>query len=330
MLRGGRQAGDSEREYAKRDVANARTLLDCCVTKLNRSFRDDQRAVWAAERSTLPSDFSRLCTPRRMHLSALYHYPIKSVAAVSVDAIDIEPRGPRGDRRWMIVDPAGKFVTGRQLPQMVRLFAANLADGVRIEREGRSAIDVAFPDADAPRRDVTVWGDTVAALDAGDAAAAWLGDALGRDVRLVHMDAAAHRAVDAKYAQPGDEVSFADGFPLLAISQAALDALNARLQQPIDMRRFRPNLVVGGTEPHAEDGWRRIRIGAIEFDVVKPCTRCVFTTVDPDRGALAEDGEPLHTLKTYRRSERGITFGMNVIARGVGTVRVGDAVEVIE
>ncbi len=167
------------------------------------------------------------------------------------------------------------------------------------------------------------------ALDAGDAAARWLSDWLEHELRLVHMDAVATRAVDPARSRAGDEVSFADGFPLLLISQAALDELNARLAAPVPMLRFRPNLVVAGSDAHAEDGWRRLRIGAIEFEAVKPCVRCVFTTVDPERGAFDPTGEPLKTLKHYRRGEKGITFGMNLIARGSGSLRLGDAVEVL-
>ena len=124
------------------------------------------------------------------------------------------------------------------------------------------------------------------------------------------------------------------GYPLLAISQAALDGLNARLadadRAPVTITHFRPNLVIDGTEAHAEDGWRRVRIGGIDFDAVKPCTRCVFTTVDPVLGQRRTDGEPLNILKDYRRTPAGITFGMNLIARGEGVLRVGDAVERID
>jgi uncharacterized protein YcbX len=134
---------------------------------------------------------------------------------------------------------------------------------------------------------------------------------------------------DGKYGNDDDEVSFADGFPLLLISQAALDQLNAKLAAPVPILRFRPNLVVAGTAPHAEDGWKRIRIGTIEFEVLKPCTRCVFTTVDFERGAFDAAGEPLRTLTKYRRSPDGVTFGQNLIPRGAGTIRVGAPVEVL-
>jgi uncharacterized protein YcbX len=266
-----------------------------------------------------------------MHLSALYVYPVKSGAPLAPAQAEVRTRGLAQDRRWMVVDGNGKFLTGRQLPALVLLRATPQHEGVRLDAPGRDGIDVRIPHGVATRRAVTVWKDGVDAVDAGADASAWLGDWLGREAHLVYMDRAATRAVKSDAAQPADEVSFADAFPLLLISQASLDGLNARLATPLPMARFRPNLVIeGAPAAHAEDGWRRLRIGAIEFASPKTCTRCVFTTVDPARGAFDPSGEPLATLKTYRRSPDGITFGMNLIARGRGTLRVGDPVQVLE
>jgi uncharacterized protein YcbX len=278
-------------------------------------------------------------TPVAMRLSALYRYPLKSSAALQADALEIEPRGPRHDRRWMVVDEDGRFLTARVLPEMVRIRAEPIrtehdGEALRLSAPGRDPIALPPPPPDAPRLSVTVWRSTVDAQRVGAAADAWLSDCLGRPVRLVHMDAAARRAVDPDYAQPGDEVGFADGYPLLLISQAALDDLNARLAAagaaPVTMTHFRPNLVVDGVPAHAEDGWRRLRIGALAFDAVKPCTRCVFTTVDPALGLRRDDGQPLEILKSYRRTPAGITFGMNLIPRGTGTLRLHDPVEVLD
>lgn len=266
-----------------------------------------------------------------MHLSSLFVYPVKSCAALATGEARVETRGLAGDRRWMIVDEDGRFITGREVPRLVLLRAQPTGDGVHLDAPGAQALFVSVPPAASPRRAATVWKDTVDAVDAGDAAAQWLSGFLQRPARLVHMDAQSRRPVSPTHAQPGDEVSFADAYPLLLISQASLDGLNARLPQALPMQRFRTNLVVEGAgAPHAEDGWRRLRIGGVEFDAVKPCTRCVFTTVDPARGDFDPGGEPLRTLKTYRRSQAGITFGMNLIARGTGTLRVGDAVTVLE
>lgn len=273
-----------------------------------------------------------------MRVSALYRHPLKSAAVLAVDALEIEPRGPRHDRRWIVVDAEGRFVTARQTAEMVLIRAEAIGESLRLSAPGRSAIDVQAPTGDAPRLRFTVWKDTVDALSATPEADAWVSAFLQRPVRLAYMDEDARRAVDPAYAQPGDEVSFADGYPLLAISQAALDDLNARLAAtgaaPVTMAHFRPNLVVDGIAAHAEDGWRRVRIGDVEFDAVKPCTRCVFTTVDPASARRRDDGQPLNILKDYRRTPAGITFGMNLIprlgARGVATLRVGDAVMLLD
>lgn len=267
--------------------------------------------------------------PPAMHLSALYLYPMKSCAPLPCEAAEVQPRGLAGDRRWMVVDEDGRFLTGRQLSALTLIRARPVGEGLELQAPGQDTLHVAVPEA-GPRIRVTVWDSTVDARPAGDEADAWLTAVLGRPVRLVHMDAAARRPVDEKYAQPGDEVSFADGFPLLLISQAALDDLNDRLAQPVTMTRFRPNLVVAGTVPHAEDGWRRIRVGDVEFELAKPCVRCVFTTVDPALGERDPSGEPLRTLLTYRRTAKGVTFGQNLIPRGSGTLRVGDPVTVLD
>jgi uncharacterized protein len=268
-----------------------------------------------------------------MHVSSLHLYPLKSTAGHSVEMLDILPRGPRHDRRWLVVDGDGRFVTARQLSQMVLIRAEAVGDGLRLSAPGLPALDVAVPPVDAMRMQVSIWKDTVHAALTDAAADAWLSAFLQRPVRLVHMDDRARRAVDPEYAQPGDEVSFADGYPLLVISQAALDGLNARLatagRAPVAMAQFRPNLVVDDALAHDEDGWEQVRIGAVRFDAVKVCTRCVFTTIDPRSGARREDGEPLNVLKDYRRTPTGITFGMNLIPRSAGTLRVGDAVTVL-
>jgi uncharacterized protein YcbX len=262
-------------------------------------------------------------------LAEITIFPVKSSAGLALQRAIVEPRGLADDRRWLVVDDAGRFLTGRQLPALVRVRAMPDADGLALDAPGQATLRVARPGVDAPRRSVVVWKDTVDAACAGAAASAWLSTLLGRVAHLVFMDEAARRAVDPGRAAPGDEVSFADGYPLLLIGAASLDALNARLAQPVPMARFRPNLVIAGTPPHAEDDWRRLRIGAIEFEVAKPCTRCVFTTVDPRHGVFDPSGEPLQTLKTYRRTPDGVTFGVNLIARGSGPLAAGDPVTIL-
>lgn len=262
-------------------------------------------------------------------LSAVHVFPVKSCAPLSPSEAMVERRGLVGDRRWMVVDADGRFLTARKLPRMT-LVRATLRDGVlHVEAPDMPPIAVHPHPQRSVRRDVVVWGSTVSARLAEPAADAWITAFLGRPAAFVVMDSESSRAVDPDYAREGDEVGFADGFPVLLISQVSLDGLNARLDAPLPMLRFRPNLVVAGTDAHAEDGWRRIRVGAVEFDVVKPCTRCVLTTVDFERGEFDAHGEPLRTLLTYRRGASGVTFGQNLIPRGEGTLRIGDRVDVL-
>jgi uncharacterized protein len=265
-----------------------------------------------------------------LSVSSLWIHPVKSCAPAPVHDALVEVRGLRNDRRWMVVAPDGRFLTGRQCPKLVLLRAVPEGLDVRLDAPGMTTLHVRRPSRDGARLGVAIWKDHVDALACAPQADAWLGEFLGRPVRLVYMDDAAVRGVDPHYGWAGDEVSFADGYPLLLVSQGSLDLLNTKLLVPVPMARFRPNIVVRGCAAHAEDGWRRITVGMVEFEVVKPCTRCVFTTVDTTRGEFDGGGEPLNTLKSYRRGERGVTFGQNLIPRTTGNIRVGDPVAVIE
>jgi uncharacterized protein len=266
-------------------------------------------------------------------LASIHIFPIKSCAPVTLQKSAVEPRGLAKDRRWMVVDANGKFVTGRDQARLTLIRALPDGNGLGLSAPGLPDLQVPAPPADGARVQTAVWGASVSPQLATEEASAWISAHLGAPCRLVHMDAECRRGMKAKYegkyGTDDDEVSLADGFPLLLISQAALDQLNAKLAKPVPMLRFRPNLVVAGTPPHAEDGWKRIRVGATEFDVLKPCVRCVFTTVDFERGERDPTGEPLRTLTSYRRSPDGVTFGQNLIPRKLGTLRVGDPVEAI-
>lgn len=263
-------------------------------------------------------------------LANIVVYPVKSCAGNELAACEVEARGLQGDRRWMLCDDSGRFLTGRQLPAMVHVRAStDGAGGLLLSAPTMSDLTVAEPDGGA-RQQTEVWGSPVDAADAGDVAAGWFSQYLQQPVRLLFADQQMQRGLEPEYSQTGDEVGFADGYPLLLLSRAAADQLSSRAGRNLGWRRFRPNLLVDGVPAHAEDGWRRTRIGEVLFDVVKPCTRCVFTAIDPDSAIADVDGEPLRTLKSYRRGASGITFGQNLIARSVGTVRCGDPVEVIE
>lgn len=263
-------------------------------------------------------------------LSAIHIFPVKSCAPLTPLEAVVERRGLYHDRRWIVVDAQGRFMTARKHPRMTRVKATIDGDALRVEAPGMSPLEVRLePDADA-RVDVVVWDSALSGRRADRQSEHWISEYLGQPARFVFMDESARRAVDPNYARVGDEVSFADGFPLLLISQSALDALNERLQSPVPMLRFRPNLVIAGTPAHAEDEWRSIRIGSVAFDIVKPCSRCAMTTVEPETGSFDPSGEPLRTLISYRRTAAGVMFGQNLIPRSAGTIRVGDNVVILD
>ncbi|MFH8405677.1 MOSC domain-containing protein [Streptomyces sp. NPDC018019] len=268
-------------------------------------------------------------------LSAIHRYPVKSVAGSGPGEAVVEPWGLAGDRRWMLVDTAHRFVTQRSLPRLATAAAAELPDGaVRLTAPGMSPLTVAVPEPGATVT-VEVWRDKVEAVPASGAAAEWFSTFLDTPVQLVHLDdPARRRPADPQFARPGETVGFADGFPLLLTTTSSLDALNSLVAQgghpgegPLPMDRFRPNVVVDGTAPWDEDDWRRIRIGEVTFRVVKPCGRCVITTTDQRTGRRGK--EPLRTLARHRRIGDQLVFGQNLIPEGTGTLRVGDPFEVL-
>ena len=265
-----------------------------------------------------------------MKLHGLYIYPLKSGAGISLDASAVESRGLSLDRRWLVVDENGRFMTARKHPRMVLIQASPLDDGgLVLGASGKPPLVVPAVDQAFERKTVTIWKDECQGTYLSAEADGWLSDFLGTRCRLVYMSDQVERVVDQDYAQPGDIVSFADGYPLLLTTTASLADLNARMSKTIEMIRFRPNLVVDGAEAFAEDGWKTIRVGSVEFECSRACSRCVLTTVDPSTGVKDGDGEPLSTLKDYRMDGEGVLFGMNMIPRGAGTLRVGDSVEIL-
>lgn len=262
-------------------------------------------------------------------LSEIYIYPVKSLAGIALESSELEPMGLRHDRRWMVVDPAGNFITQRTHPQMALIQPRISGDRLIIATFGMDDHEVRPAAVDAPRMEVKIWADTVNATRVGEESDRWLSQAIGDDCRLVYIPDDEIRHCDPRYADPGDRTGFTDGYPLLLVSQASLDDLNQRLAQPVEMRRFRPNLVVTGTEPYAEDNWQRIRIGKIEMRVVKPCSRCAIPTVDPDVGETTS-AEPLQTLATYRQRNDKVYFGQNMVHNHLGQLHVGDALGLLE
>ena len=262
-------------------------------------------------------------------LSELNIYPVKSAAGISVTTAQVQLRGLAFDRRWMITDPNGKFMTQRQFPRMALIDVQIVKDRLHLAAPGMEGIAI-DPAADHPSTTVEVWGDFCQAIPAAAPVNHWLSRFLDLPCQLVYMPDDSIRPVDSQYAidPANDHVSFADGFPFLLIAEASLQDLNARLETPIPMNRFRPNFVVSGCEPFAEDAWRKIRIGSVVFHLVKLCSRCAVTTVDQATGVMGK--EPLLTLAKYRLQQGNILFGQNLVAEGAGAIQVGDAIEVLE
>jgi uncharacterized protein YcbX len=260
-------------------------------------------------------------------LSALTVFPVKSLRGIAVDRWQVTARGLRMDRELMLVDARGVFVSQREEPRLALVTTELTGDRLVVRAPQQSALEIALDRRSDARVPVTIWKDTVAAEPIDRAADDWFSRALGREVRLVRFPDDAHRQVDRQYARQGDAVGFADGFPFLLASESSLADLSTRVDSPLAMARFRPNLVVAGSAPYAEDGWRRLRIGAVELELVKPCARCVVTTIDPDTGVAGL--EPLRTLASYRNAGGKVLFGWNLVHRTTGALSVGDSIDIL-
>lgn len=267
-------------------------------------------------------------------LTGLRRYPVKSCRGADVARAVVQRAGLTGDRRWMLVRDDGAMVTARTHPRLVLVAPTPAADGLRLTGPGLPPLTVPVPEGEPVPARVHRW-DT-AGVPAGPAADAWFSELLGDPVRLIHLDDPARRRPDPDFSLDDDRVSYADGYPLLLASTASLHALDALVadgpnaaEAPLPMTRFRPNAVVDGAPAWAEDGWRRIRIGAAEFRVAKGCARCVLTTVDPDTAVKGR--EPMATLARHRRFDGKVWFGVNLIPDDPGAeIAVGDEVEVLD
>ena len=269
-------------------------------------------------------------------VASLHLYPIKGCRGIDLATAEVVTTGLAtagiGDREWMLVDETGTFLTQRELPRLALVSVQVTRDSLRLAAPYMRECDVPLT-MHGNARDVVVWRSEVRGVDAGDAAAAWLSDWLAREVRLLRFDRNVTRYCNPEYA--GDSKAhtmFADGYPVLVTTAASLEDLNGRLAdrgcEPLPMTRFRPNIVLDGLPPYAEDHLDTISIGDAVLRCVKPCTRCQVTTTDQ---ATAKVGiEPLRTLGEYRMDARldGVTFAMNAIVSNGGTIRTGDAASV--
>jgi hypothetical protein len=266
-----------------------------------------------------------------MHLASIHLHPVKSCRGFAVARAIVEREGLRDDRRWMLVDPDGRFVTQREFPALTQVLTALDGDGIVLSRVGLPSLRLPRRLADGPRLEVEVWRHRGPAI-AFEAGRAWFERAVGRALLPVCQAPDAPRAVNPARAQEGDVVSFADGYPLLLAGDGSLADLNDRIQarggEPVEMERFRPNVVVADAPRWSEETWAAVRIGRVSFRAPKGCDRCSMTTLDPATGKAGK--EPLATLASFRKRDGAVWFGVNLIpdlAQGeTAEIAVGDQV----
>lgn len=264
-----------------------------------------------------------------MQITSLHRYPIKGCRGHVVEQAALDILGIADDRRLMLVDARGRFVSQRELPQLATITPE--LDGPMLSVRAGAMHATHELDWRGPLRSVTIWGDVVEATDQGDAMAEWFSEAAGAPLRLVAFGHAARRPIDPDFTPRDDaETAFTDGYPLLVVVQESLDALNAALEVPVPMSRFRPSVVVQGAPAWSEDRWRTLAVGPLVMDAVKPCARCVVTTTDQATGVRDPHQEPLRTLARLHTIQGfGAIFGMNVVPRSPGTLAVGDVMTLV-
>ena len=266
-------------------------------------------------------------------VSSLHIYPIKSTAGISIPYTKVEELGLSFDRRFIISEPTGQFITARTEPTLCLVTTKLIEQGLELTAPNMPTLTLLYEEFTNQYQQVTVWDDKVAGQLCSNSANAWFSEYLQRPCQLLFFGQDSYRERKPN-TDKARKLAFADGYPLLLISQASLESLNQRLinnqQQDVSMAQFRPNIVVDNCIPFAEDGWQHIRIGEVEFKVSKPCERCIFTTVNPNNGEKHPEHQPLRTLKSFRRNHHGeVLFGQNLIALNKGTINQGDEVTII-
>jgi len=269
-----------------------------------------------------------------MYISEINIYPIKSLAGISLESSKIERRGLEFDRRWLLIDEKNKFLTQREFPKMATIKPEILNDGLQVS-SGKNILVIPFEPQTSATETVQIWSNRCKAKIYENPINEWFSDVLQTNCKLAVMPEETRRTVDYFYrVNQDDHVSFADAYPFLIIGENSLADLNARLEANLPMNRFRPNFVVSDSEGFAEDSWKKIKIGETVFHVVKPCARCVMTTIEQTTGEK-QGVEPLKTMATFRIPKRSvkkkILFGQNLIAEKAGDIlRVGDKIEVLK
>lgn len=259
-----------------------------------------------------------------LKLSEIWIYPIKSLGGIQLQQSRVLEKGLQHDRRWMLVDETGKFLTQRVYPQMALFKLSFDGEGLKITF-GNHSTHISFTNPSTmDLMKVTIWDDSVLACEVSAKHSEWFSSLLGMKCKLVFFPEGNSRPVDPRYKVNNEHVSLADAYPFLVIGQRSLDNLNEKLEESLPMNRFRPNLVFTGGEPHEEDTWKNFTVGSNRFVGVKPCARCVLTTVD--QNTAVKGVEPLKTLTTYRKQGSKILFGQNLVALDHGHIHVGDII----
>lgn len=259
-------------------------------------------------------------------LSALYRYPVKSGRSQSLTHSLIRPQGLPFDREWMVATPDGEYLTARIHPTLLHICASPSEDGLRLQAPGMPDIFTPYS-AFQTICQATVWDDQFSAQCGARDLDQWLSTYLNQTVMMLWTGPSLSRRVKRR---PAVATRFTDGYPLLIIGEGSLNELNRQAGMDFEMLRFRPNLVIAGAEPFAEDHWQVIQIGEVQIELVKPCERCIITTLDPDTAEKLPKAEPLRTLAKFRRAGDGVIFGQNALAFTEGEIAVGMPIEIIQ
>jgi uncharacterized protein YcbX len=265
-----------------------------------------------------------------LSISHLYVYPIKSLGGIELNAARLTDRGIEHDRRWMLVDENNRFLTQREFSKLAMFRTAIHANELTVYEKGNEAdkISVNLYPTGSELTKVQIWDDVCDAIEISGKANEWFSKKLNMSCKLIYMPDASIRKVDMDYALNNEITGFSDAYPLLMIGQASLDDLNSRLEMPVPMNRFRPNIVFTGGTAFEEDTMKHFQINGIDFYAVKPCARCVVTTTDQETGVTAK--EPLKTLASYRTGNNKVYFGQNILYKNQGTIKVGDELKVVQ
>ena len=257
-----------------------------------------------------------------MKIISIHIYPIKSLGGISLQSAKVLERGLEFDRRWMLVDNQGVFLTQRQHPKLT-LFSVSMDNTNLLVHSGLDASSIYIPLVpDGDELSVQVWDDKLKAVEVNKEVSQWFSTQLGQSVRLVCMPQDSKRLIDTRYASNAETVSFADGYPLLLVNHASFNELNDKLTKKIEIGRFRPNVIINGAKSYEEDDWGSMKLGSARIEVVKKCARCVMVNINPS--TAAKETEVLQVLSTYRKEGAKVLFGVNALIHKEGDIKVGD------